>query len=259
VAGTHSIYPPLPVTFGTYAFRPSAGWNGRIYTVSDGPVALWVDDGAAWRPLVNGMALGTQPKVAATFTRFNNGTSNLTLTDVNGGLHIKYPIDGSVTDIGGFTESLSSTTAHVEAAFIWNFARTAYNASSFPGVGVCMRESSTGKVFTVGIAAYNDTVGATGSGMFMLEGSYWANASTRTASSGGFDMPRTGALFLRAERSGSNMLARFSTDGQTWTTFYTIATTVAFTANPDSVGIFAQVWNATDGVDADVVSYNSGS
>lgn len=261
VAGSFSYADGVP-GYGAYASRPTAAYAGRHYVCNDCPIGQWIDTGSAWAPLVAGQVVGVQPKAAASFTRFNNGSSNLTLVDRKGAIHLSYPVDGSTQDVGGFTESLSSSTAHVEAAFVWNFARSAYVGSSFPGAGVCMRESGTGKVFYVALVAYNDTTGAgSGTGIFNLEASYWASGSTRTGGvTGSYDMPRmNGPVFLKTARSGSNMVAQFSTDAQNWTTFYSVATTTAFTTAPDSVGVCGQVWNATDGVEADYVSYNSGT
>jgi hypothetical protein len=75
--------------YGTYASRPAAGVAGRVYYASDCPNPF-VDNGAAWQPVVNGK-LGTAAPLVSTFTQVTGGSVTGTVfADVCDGISITW-------------------------------------------------------------------------------------------------------------------------------------------------------------------------
>jgi len=58
--------PGASVGIGAFGARPAAGNAGALYMPTDAPF-MAIDDGTAWRPLLDGV-LGTEPPAAAVFT-----------------------------------------------------------------------------------------------------------------------------------------------------------------------------------------------
>lgn len=242
-------------TYAAFGSRPAAGTSGAMFFSSNSPIALWVDDGAAWHPLIQGQAVGTQPKAAASFTGLNVGST--TLVDNNGALNYSMPSGGGTTTLRGYVESLSSATAHVEAVLSPRSPNIAAGSTLVP-FGICMRESSTGKMLTFMIE-YDPANTVANFGTWFLERSLWSNNTTIT-SSADYDFINPNApLFLRIRRSGSNMLCETSADNVNWNTVNSVATTTAFTTAPDQVGIVGVSWNNVETNNFDVLHYNSGT
>jgi hypothetical protein len=242
--------------YGTFASRPSAGTSGNLYIASDSPTAEWVDDGATWHPLVNGTVVGTQPKAASNFSQFNDASAHTSITDRNGTLHFSFPADGAgSTTVRGQVESLSSSTMHVEAAIVlqWPLLNS---SGGFPGGGIMMLESGTGKFMTFNIATWSSASPTE----YPVEIAIWSNANTRVSNNTYLlNALRSGPFFQRLEVSGSNILAKVSTDAQNWITIQTTALTTAFTSAPNHVGFEAVEWVGTDNTSFDIPHYVSGT
>lgn len=73
----------------------------------------FVDDGAAWRPYVNGV-LGTQPPAAAGWTLFN-GAAGQTITDSGSGTVILANTTSAVSSVDLFGASLGTITNPTDA------------------------------------------------------------------------------------------------------------------------------------------------
>jgi hypothetical protein len=240
-------------SYGAYSSRPAAGTAGKLYVATDAPVGLWVDTGSAWAPLIGGQVPGVQPKAASNFTA-TNAVAACTLVDRKGALHLAKTADSSAQTVRPWVESLSSSTAKVECAVNYGYGQTLTNA--FPGVGLCMRESSTGKLF-IFIVSYNSSNAAFSNTQVFLEASRWTNHTTRSAAAYASTWFGNGPKFLRLRVSGSNILAEVSTDRQNWSTVNTTALTTAFTTAPDQVGLVLVNWVANEIVAADVTHYYS--
>jgi hypothetical protein len=260
--GDGSTTAKRPVEIGTYSSLATT--KADLFIATDAPVAQWVNTtGSTYAPLVMGQVVGVKPKAASNLsTVFQRGspTAVPALTDRNGALHFAWAADGqSALNLSGTVESLSSSTAHVEAAIAFNGIVAGLVAGDYFGGGICMRESGTGKVFTVTPIVYNSTTAPVAPGTIFIEAGYWASPTSRTSSTT-IDLPTTNApIFVRILRSGSNILAQVSTDNTNWTTFRTVATTTAFTTAPDQAGLCGIEVGTADTVSFDVLSYNSGS
>ncbi len=90
-----TVTPAVVGSYAAYASRPAAGTAGRVFVPSDG-LTTFVDSGSAWRPIINGSVVGTQPPAAASFTLVQStGLTNVaTLTDQTGALKLAWSGEG---------------------------------------------------------------------------------------------------------------------------------------------------------------------
>jgi len=233
--------------YGTYGARPAAGHAGKIAYLTDAPVGEWVDDGAAWRPVINGL-LGKEPGLIATFTWFNQGGA--TSADQNGATRITGPNDGaSPGQLRGMTVANSAASAFARATFRFTTPLTA-------GVGVLsvlLRESGTGKVYLAQLVQDG------ANNLTSLAIAVWTSSTARSVftAKGYASLDGTAPIALRVRRSGANVVAEVSRDGNTWIQLDSRVTTTVFTTAPDQAG-----WAAT-GIGAaptgDMLSFESGS
>lgn len=247
-----------PCAYGTFAALPSPTPSGRICIVSSSP-STWLADGSAWHPVIAGHIVGTQPKAASNFSVFNSGGS-IALSDRTGALHFDWPPDGSASGTGlvrGFQESLSSSTAHVEAIVAFD-QPSALGTASFPTAGIMMKESGTGKIYTLAVAEYNSN--STHGGGLVIEEAVWASTTSRTAATD-YQLNLTAAPpCLKIARVSTNIVAQVSTDCTNWKTISTRATTSVFTSSPDLAGLAAVQWSSGgDNASFDVFHYLSGA
>jgi hypothetical protein len=232
---------------GTYASRPAAGTAGATYRPSDSWTGF-VDDGAAWRPLIQGVA-GVQPPAASTFTALNASATSA-LTDDNGSLIASDDtLNNTLPNYRIWHKSLSGATA-VEA--LWWPAPTLNNvnaaAQCYTFGGICLRESSTGK-----LAVFQTFIAPIGQ-LLTLSCEYATSASTgRTVISNYTDkrwaswLP-TSQIYFRMRISGGNVRYEMSA-GRSWTTpivAATVATTTAFTTTPDQYGVLVWTYNSNN-------------
>lgn len=238
--------------YGAFSSRPAAGTSGNLFVAKDAPVALWADDGSVWHPLVGGQIVGTQPKVAASFSSVNPGSS--TLTDRNGALFYNGNGQTGSTNARLYVESLSSNTAHVEAAFTHTRAFGGFTSADATAQ-VILRESSSGKFFGAGPDMHNP-----GSGEWVqVIANYWSTATARTSSNGYMLQKTNSPLFFRVSRDLTNVYAQISTDAQNWFTYQTTALSSVFTTAPDQAGIAGVTIQSSDVLDFTVLHYLSGT
>lgn len=220
-------------TVGTYASRPAAGNAGALYICTDSPIAQWVDDGSAWRPMILGQALGTQVPAASAFTAF--GAAGFTFSDNNGTIDLSCAGTGS-TALKGAAISLSSATAYVQAAFA--------NTEKQSTVSTCcvvLRESSSGKAVAAAMTS-NPAAGAERN--YVFSGIY-TNSGRATIDQTIAPTPN-GPTILRVHRSGGSTIVSYSSDGRTWTALFTYGAGV-FDSAPDQVAFAAEPFANTSG------------
>lgn len=223
--------------FGAYASMPPAGFAGSTYIASDAPVAQWVDDGAAWRPLVGGVFVGTVPGVASGWAWVNQGSA--TLADSNGALVFTGVNDTTTVTRRGCVKTYSSASGYIDAAI--QFASTVETTASRYGiVGIMMYESGTGKSYNATLTKYHAEL-YTGFGL-----STWTGDTTRATSVAYGQATNTnGLVFLRLRVNGSNVEMYYSPNGFTWILFDQQATSAVFTTAPDRYGFWAHGYNTT--------------
>lgn len=236
---------------GTYASMPAASAGTTVYHVTDPkPIGEWISDGSAWHPVIMGVEC-VKPKSAASFTAVNSPTS---LTDLNGALNFISPSDGASNVFRGYVESLSATTAYVECATAINRPYTIPSITAV-AAGPCMRESATGKLYTL-FYVYNWS-SVSGALVYSNLG-VWTSSTAKATS---VDVSIVGApnapCIIRLRRDSTNMYAEMSMDRNVWYTYDTRTITSVFTTAPDQVGFGA---NGISGiVDVNIPHYMSGS
>jgi hypothetical protein len=125
---------------GTFASRPGAGVNGRIYQPSDG-YCEFVDNGSLWLPKFQGQ-ICTPPPAAATLTAVNTPTG-MTFADDKGTLLIKQS-SISTNSLGLIRLSAyPGTPFHLRIGFAFNAI-----PANIVGWGVFLRDSATSRVQT---------------------------------------------------------------------------------------------------------------
>lgn len=220
---------------GTYAARGAAGAAGRLFFGSDTVVGTWLDDGAGWRPMINGIP-GVETPLSATLTGFNQGAT--LLTQYSGSLELQGVNDGTTATLRGYTSPIgsSSFTAFVEVALAPNLDGAAA-ISAFSNMTLMMRESSSAKAYTWGITARQGSNTPT---LVTFELSQWTNNTTRgTINAVQYAYPTDGnaPVFLRIRRDNTSIYADVSRDRRTWKSVANSTLASIFTSFPDQVGI----------------------
>jgi hypothetical protein len=230
-------------TVGTFANRPAAGHAGALYIATDSPIAQWVDDGSAWRPLIQGQALGTQVPAASNWTSFGSGA---TVADNKGTLTLTQAANGSSALMRGVTIPLSSSSMFVQgcATIVGTGAAQAW-------LQIGLREAATGKSVTANVSLAVSGAQIPGSAHVYRQ----TNVSDSRSSLGLiWSVPFNSPTAVRVRRSGSSVLVELSSDFSTW--YQIDSVSGAFTSAPDQV-CFA---TAGDGAAvATLQSFNYGS
>src|SRR5436190_2599564 len=207
--------------YGTFASRPAVGTAGCSVYTSDALTNNWLSDGSAWRPLLLGHVAGVEPKAVGGLTAVNQSTS--TLTQKNGGWRYSGTNDGATISLRSYVETDSSTTAYVEASFA--FVGLAGNGQGTPECGAVMRESSSGKMFTLLVTAWNSN-GTSALDAYSMEVFNWTSNTARGTTTTPSDLQMPGRPFgapvvLRIRRDATNVYAEVSVDRTNWTTLDT--------------------------------------
>lgn len=255
--GAVTIASPTSPSYGTFANRPTPGNAGRLYFVTDGPIAQWVDDGAAWHPLIMGQVIGTQPPLSSTFGSVN--VSGTTITDISGSLLLTGPNDGSQTNIHAYTQNITgATTAYVEACIMNFLTGSSATSNDFMVSGLIMRESSTSKAVYLEQVTNNLSPSNAGAGYSAyLQVAAFSSNTVNSASISQMAPFENGPLFLRIRRDSAKVYADYSRDRMNWIAIAIYALGTAFTTAPDQVGIAISGFNRTP--QAIVTHFASGS
>ncbi len=218
------------VQTGTFSARPAAGIPGRWYLPTDGPV-IFFDDGTNW--LGYGPCYPLTPPVAADFAWVNQGGASL--IDSHGAIRVV------TTPTGGDNLRIQKKTAPatpytITAGFIVDFAM-----DSAAGVGLCLRQSSDGKLVVMTLLAQNAAQAYIITGKYNSPTSFSANYALLKFPAGGGRI-----LWLQFEDNGTTRYMRWSWDGINWYLLHSVGRTDFCT--PDEVGWYVQ--GSTSSVDA---------
>jgi hypothetical protein len=231
---------------GTFAARPAQGTNGNLYYPTDG-YSGWLDDGAAWRPVIQGVAC-VAPPAAAGFTGHNTNALS-SISDDSGALLFSDTNQSSaLPDYRTWTKAIPGAETAVEA-LVW----ACPDVSGFNGTvqnyvfqGICLRESNTSKL------ALLMTVGVPGA--YSIISCEYATSETtgRTVVSGqtdkrwGNNVVGSPQIYMRLIILGGNVEYQYSTGRSGWQTIATVATATVFTVAPDQYGVVVWGYNGNN-------------
>lgn len=215
-------------TVGTYANRPAAGNAGALYICTDSPIAQWVDDGSAWRPMILGQALGTQVPAASAFTAFGGGSFQK--SDNNGTIDFSATGDGSRGLCGGVIAA-SGSSLFAEAAV--SQYREGDGTNCEPQV--FLRESSTGKSVGINFQMLNSLSNYRLFGM-TFSGDVQTSEATASAKILAMYSPANVGVIGRVRVSGTNVICEFSYNRVKWMHLYTYSVASVFSTSPNQVG-----------------------
>lgn len=234
------------VTTGTFASRPTAGVNGRIYYPTDGPISF-IDDGTNWRPLVGGTILGTQPAAASTWNKLNftqqgSQTAAPTLSDNFGTL--KLVITGGTANLQGIYETMSAGT--------WTLT-VALNMTSLVNFAAAGLFCSDGTKYVAQLTSYNSSIGG-----------HSLDCNTYTSVSSGANVQQNYAtqmgniIWLRMQDDGTNINYYWSQNGIDFMEYRSVGRTSFLASAPTLRGVVlsGSATVANGGVVCTVLSYN---
>jgi hypothetical protein len=225
-----------PIIVDNFANRPAAGAfvGQRFVSKTGGFEQVW--SGTAWQTLVNGI-LCTEPPSAATFgTQVNYSTT--TLTKSNGSLRINAPTAGATQLRCALMTIPTPSACEIQTLPILLNSQVSTGGTGVPCVGVCMRESSTGKIASIKYG-FNTPFGSMAS---ILSLGTWSAATTRTSNTD-YENGVT-PFFVRMRIAGGTLFREISQDLNTWDTVSSNTVTTFFTTAPDQYGICVQVENS---------------
>jgi len=212
--------------YDAFASRSAAGVPGRIFLPTDG-LFLERDNGAAWEKF--GPIWPMTPPVAADFpTWVNQGSA--TIVDNKGAIFLDSGPATSGENLRCRVKAYPGAAFTVDMAFLAN----AWGYGSYYAVlGLCIRDSGSGKIVTFGI-------GGTSSSMETRGDNYSSPTAQASAVTGWpsnrhcYDSP---LIFLRyADNLTTTRAVSFSHDGINWTQMVSISRTDYLT--PNQIGIF---------------------
>jgi hypothetical protein len=219
-----------------FSNRPATGFTGQTFIPSDGGYQqIW--DSSQWRPLVNNI-LCTESPSAATFSTLVNWSST-TLTKTNGILYINAPAPGaSGTARAALTSIPSPSSCQIQCLSTLPNATQLATATqhTFPGCGVVMYESNSGKFATITMSQSTSYQG-TALPWMLVSASIWTNSTTRTTFS---DLVQwTVVPFIRLRVASATLFWEISSDLQTWQTITSVAanTVITSTGLPSHYGV----------------------
>lgn len=219
-----------PGFYGAYASRPAAGSAGRRAVITDTSVAEWVDDSAAWRPIIGGV-LGYEPPALSGFTSFNL-TGTAAATQHNGSIMVVGNNDGANFYNRGWAISCSGTTAYIEACLQLQEDGAASGSGWSMGT-IMMREAGTAKAYVFCFAYDHSTTTE------YFEFETYSNNTTRATNVTRFMNKKHDAgkpIFARLRRDATNVYAEYSRDRQNWFSLHSASIASTFTSAPDTVG-----------------------
>lgn len=225
-------YPALDV--GLYSARPAAGHKGARYVTTDAGVE-WVDDGAVWRPLLDGR-IGTQVPLVASFSAFGSGG---TYADASGVL-TAVAAGGGSNQLAGLLENTPGAaftlTTHQRGQ-----ANSVLNVTG--GLGIV---ASDGTKYT-SLWVYNTqaTVGVAGAACRIAVVD-WNDAVTFSAEPEvAIAWPLAGSWLRIKDDGTTTTLYQISADGVQWFTLLSRSRTAFLT--PTKCGLVMNTGNALAG------------
>ena len=212
--------------YGTYANLPSTCKVGDQYYTSDSIYNFVATATNTWQAIYQGKAV-TRP-VSGDFSWVNQGSATVTSSAGN---VILYAPSSASDSLRCRVKTAPSTPYTIEAGFIIN-----PHCANFWGGGLCWRQSSDGKIVSVG--TYGGTVADSIS-------QKWTNATTYAGANytlSPYMNPRENELWFRLTDNGTNRVVAWSMDGINWADVHTVTRTDYLTA--DQVGFYANSNNS---------------
>ena len=206
-----------------YGSKPAAGVEGRLFLPNDGMV-IERDDGAAWSSW--GPSFPFVKPLAADYALINPGSS--TLTDGNGGLHLKGVATGSGANIVLAKKAAPSPPYVITAYFLPLTFKKQWHS-----YGLLWRQSSDGKLAMFDIANEGTNLFARTT-KFNTATSF--NSDYQTINVPGH------CNWMRIVDDNVNREAYLSADGEHWTRFHQVTRLDFLT--PDEVGFCVGTENA---------------
>lgn len=218
---------------GAFSTRSATGPSGTVFLPTDGYSAGYYD-ATGWVGFGPLHYLGPAPVDPGTWV--NQGTASISAAS------------GALTLIGGTGVTTTNLVARVVNAGAAPWTVTAF----FRGfmlirathqMGLCFRESASGKIVNFGLYADGGT-GSTGGNLWWVVDKY-NNATGATGAY--FETPSalqpTNGLWLRIADDNTNRICSISVDGQHWTQYHSVARTDFITA--DQWGIYVGTQTST--------------
>lgn len=216
---------------GTYAARPTAGIQGRIYFCTDSLLAFY-DDGSNWQPVGPNFPLTSTPAVSG-FSAINAGGRATTASDSKGGILLS-AANGVSADDYRLIKKAAPAAPYTLTVHFWPML----DYRNYSGAGILWRQSSNGSCTFFGVIqntggaflTRNETASGTGASPTFTLSSDIVSASTN-------EVIRYGAgVWLRLEDDNTNRKFHYSTDGQNWIQLASVLRTSFIT--PDEIGLW---------------------
>ncbi len=214
----------------SYATRPTAGSTGRLFLPTDG-YQIERDTGSLWTPWGPIFPL-TNPPAASGFSWDNQDTCSL--VDDKGGLLLT--VDAASDHSGPHVAYM--TAPSVPYTLTVGFLMRMFSPANTAWLGVCWRESSSGKIVTFSPFGSQDQSMAVVVHKWNNSGSSSA-AYTGSQAVSAFQCPMA---WVRLVDDNSNRICQVSPDGRNWITVHSVGRTDFLTA--DQVGLFGYFQNA---------------
>lgn len=159
-------------------------------------------------------------------TAFSDINSPTVAVNANGGVSIISPSNG----VRARVKALPTPPFTITAAFLMHF----YKATD-QEAGILLRQSSDGKLFSLGFYSNNTAVG--------VGSRDYTSVTVVSATNANFDQPSAfGLVWLQLTDNNTNNILKWSYDGYTWQTLLTESRTAFITA--DQVGFYARTTNS---------------
>jgi hypothetical protein len=206
-----------------YASIPAAGMAGRVFLPSDG-LALQRDTGAAWVPWGPIFPLATPPTTGWSWD--NQGDASV--DEAYGGIYLTKPA------VAAASLRVRYLTAPTVPYTITACILPHVYKCNYPIVGLCFRESASGKLAAFGFGRGADAIQR----QDFTDSTHYSAESTQVPIE-----QLSGALWMQIADNNTNRIMSWSADGVHWYAHYTVGRTSFLTA--DQVGIFANPQNVT--------------
>ena len=215
------------ISSGTYASLPAAGNSGSLYIATDAPYILY-DNGSSWTGF-GPISKLTPPPAASSFTWVNQGGAST--DETKGGLILTVPA-ASGDNVRGLAIAVPSSPYTFTAAIMSGVPAVNYAAG-----GIGLRESSSGKLVTIGHTPRNNQV----------ECYNWNSETSLASSYGGTTAASPSTIWLRIKDDGTNRIIYQSGNGVFWTQVSSTTRTDFIT--PDQLFVWG---NSNNGSSLDV-------
>lgn len=213
---------------GLVSARPAASQYGRLFFPSDGG-PVFRDTGSAWEVWAAGKGPFTPP--LADFTTWvNQGTATVATSD--GYTRLAIAGAAATPNLRMRVKTLPSTT----------FTMTlVYEADYPPGCnglhGICLRNSSDGKVLTHSI---HPSASAMADYTYSSPTAFNSNTFSDSVTPFSFG----GLHMIRLRGDGTTYFFDYSTDGRNWSNNRQLTIATSYVPSPDQVGFFVNPGNA---------------